>query len=106
MKSSKRKICQAVALIIPAIGASAATAQTPPSLLGGGSSLVAPAIGTEITTAYFPAADGTIKYYSVGSGKGQTAFLNNNPSQFNAGTVTVTGTVDFANSDAPLSSAQ
>ncbi|WP_346778754.1 substrate-binding domain-containing protein [Burkholderia sp. Ac-20353] len=47
-----------------------------------------------------------MKYYSVGSGKGQTAFLKNDPSQFNSGTITVTGTVDFANSDAPLSSAQ
>ncbi|MGK8779942.1 substrate-binding domain-containing protein [Burkholderia cenocepacia] len=106
MKSSKRKICQAVALIISALGASAAMAQTAPLLQGGGSSLVAPTIGTEILPANFPAADGTIKYYSVGSGKGQTAFLNNDPSQFNSGTVTVTGTVDFANSDAPLTSAQ
>ncbi|WP_114814335.1 substrate-binding domain-containing protein [Paraburkholderia kururiensis] len=104
MKSSKRKICQAITLVISALGASVAMAQTAPSLIGGGSSLVAPTIGTEISA--FPAADGTISYYSVGSGKGQTAFLNNDPSQFNSGTVTVTGTVDFANSDAPLSSAQ
>ncbi|MBN3791986.1 substrate-binding domain-containing protein [Burkholderia sp. Ac-20353] len=104
MKSSKRKICQAVALIISALGASAAMAQTAPSLLGGGSSLVNPTIQQEISV--FPAADGTVKYYSVGSGKGQTAFLKNDPSQFNSGTITVTGTVDFANSDAPLSSAQ
>ncbi|WP_323120569.1 substrate-binding domain-containing protein [Burkholderia alba] len=58
-------------------------------------------INSEI--AVFPAANGTATYYSVGSGKGQTAFLNNDPTQFGAG---VTGTVDFANSDAPLASSQ
>ncbi|RQS65153.1 phosphate ABC transporter substrate-binding protein [Burkholderia sp. Bp8963] len=101
MKSSKRKICQAVALIISALGASAAMAQTAPSLLGGGSSLVNPTIQQEISV--FPAADGTAKYYSVGSGTGQNAFLKNQPTSFGS---TVTGAVDFANSDAPLSSAQ
>nr|WP_175801240.1 substrate-binding domain-containing protein [Burkholderia anthina] len=110
MKSSKRKICQAVALIISAIGASAAMAQTPPSLLGGGSSLVAPTIGTEILPANFPVADGSIAYWSVGSGLGQTAFLTNDATKFTSvtggATVTASGTVDFANSDAPLSSAQ
>ncbi|WP_175834686.1 substrate-binding domain-containing protein [Burkholderia anthina] len=110
MKSSKRKICQAVALVVSAIGASAAMAQTPPSLLGGGSSLVYPMIRTEILPANFPAADGSIAYWSVGSGLGQTAFLTNNATKFTsvtASTVTIaSGTVDFANSDAPLSSAQ
>ncbi|PTB22441.1 phosphate ABC transporter substrate-binding protein [Trinickia symbiotica] len=101
MKSSKRKICQAITLVISALGASVAMAQTPPSLLGGGSSLVAPTIGSEISV--FPAADGTATYYSVGSGAGQSAFLNNQPSFFGS---TVTGTVDFANSDAPLSTSQ
>ncbi|GLU31845.1 substrate-binding domain-containing protein [Trinickia caryophylli] len=101
MKSRKHKICQAIALVISALGASAAMAQTAPALLGGGSSLVAPSIGSEISL--FPAADGTIRYFSVGSGAGQTAFLQNRASSLGS---TVTGTVDFANSDAALSTAQ
>jgi ABC-type phosphate transport system substrate-binding protein len=80
--------------------------------LGGGSSLVAPTIQSEISA--FPSTDGTAAYWSVGSGKGQTAFLNNDPTQFTSVTVsagttvtlTASGTVDFANSDAPLSASQ
>ncbi|KLU24871.1 phosphate ABC transporter substrate-binding protein [Caballeronia mineralivorans PML1(12)] len=101
MKSSKRKICQAVALVISALAASAAMAQTAPALLGGGSSLVAPTIGSEISV--FPSTDGTARYFSVGSGKGQTAFLKNDNTQFGTG---LTGAVDFANSDAPLLASQ
>jgi len=111
MKSSKRKVCQAVAVVLSALAASAAMAQTP-SLLGGGSSLVAPTIQSEISA--FPSTDGTAAYWSVGSGKGQAAFLNNDPTQFTSVTVsagttvtlTASGTVDFANSDAPLSASQ
>jgi phosphate transport system substrate-binding protein len=103
MKSSKRKICNAVALVLSALAASAAMAQSAPALLGGGSSLVAPTIATEILPAHFPTADGSIRYFSASSGVGQTAFLTNAPTQFGA---TVTGTVDFANSDAPLSASQ
>ncbi|CAM2152366.1 phosphate transport system substrate-binding protein [Pararobbsia alpina] len=103
MKSSKRKICQVVALVISSMGATMAMAGTP-SLLGGGSSLVAPTIQSEISA--FPAADGSVTYSSVGSGLGQTAFLSNSPSSLNSGTVTYTGTVDFANSDAGLSATQ
>ncbi|WP_408463668.1 substrate-binding domain-containing protein [Paraburkholderia fungorum] len=76
-------------------------AQTAPALVGGGSSLVAPSIGAEISI--FPAADGTASYASVGSGKGQTAFLNNDATQFSLASGTV---VNFANSDAALSSTQ
>ena len=100
MKSSKRKICSAVALVLSAMAASAAMAQTP-SLIGGGSSLVGPSINAEI--AIFPSSDGSITYFTSSSGVGQTAFLNNEASAFGA---TVTGTVDFANSDAALSASQ
>ncbi|CAB3643650.1 Alkaline phosphatase L [Paraburkholderia sediminicola] len=101
MKSSKRIVCQAVLAALSALAASAAMAQTVPALVGGGSSLVAPSIGAEISI--FPAADGTATYASVGSGKGQTAFLNNDATQFGLAAGKV---VHFANSDAALSSSQ
>lgn len=102
MKSSKRKISLAVALVISGFGvASAAMAQTAPSLLGGGSTLVQPTIGSE--SSLFPVADGSVTYFGVGSGAGQSAFLNNDSTQFSAG---LSATVDFANSDASLSTAQ
>lgn len=101
MKSSKRIVCQAVLAALSALAASAAMAQTAPALVGGGSSLVAPSIGAEISI--FPAADGTATYASVGSGKGQTAFLKNDATQFGLASGTV---VHFANSDAALSSSQ
>lgn len=47
MKFSKRKICTAVVFACTALGASAAMAQA--TIVGGGSSLVAPSIGLEIT---------------------------------------------------------
>ncbi|GAB7537874.1 alkaline phosphatase LapA [Burkholderia sp. 3C] len=72
-----------------------------PLIQGGGSSLVAPTIQSEITS--YGSNAGTFSYYSVGSGAGQTAFLTNAPSSL--GTA-VSGTVDFANSDAGLQSAQ
>lgn len=105
MKSSKRKICQVLALVISGMGASIAMAS--PVIQGGGSSLVAPTIGaignsaTEI--GLFGTSEGSFTYYSVGSGAGQNAFLNNQPTYFGT---TVTGTVDFANSDAALSASQ
>ncbi|WP_025102273.1 substrate-binding domain-containing protein, partial [Burkholderia sp. A1] len=99
MKSSKRKICQVLALVVSGLGATAAMAA--PVLQGGGSSLVAPTIGSEITQ--FGTSIGALTYFSVGSGAGQNAFLGNQPTFFGAG---VTGTVDFANSDAALLSAQ
>ncbi|KAG8148903.1 substrate-binding domain-containing protein [Burkholderia catarinensis] len=104
MKSSKRKICQVLALLVSGLGATAAMAA---DIHGGGSSLVAPTIGaigianTEINL--FGTAQGSFTYYSVGSGAGQNAFLNNQPTYFGS---TVTGTVHFANSDAALSTAQ
>ncbi|GAB7523314.1 substrate-binding domain-containing protein [Paraburkholderia sp. 2C] len=101
MKSSKRKISLAVALVISGFGAVAAAQAATPTLVGGGSTLVQPTIGSE--SAVFPVADGTVTYFGVGSGAGQTAFLNNDSTQFSAG---LHVTVDFANSDAPLSSAQ
>ncbi|WP_233834828.1 substrate-binding domain-containing protein [Paraburkholderia sp. ZP32-5] len=105
MKSNQRKICQALALLISAMGASAAMAG--PLVQGGGSSLVAPTIGLTASTlneiGLFGTTEATLTYYSVGSGAGQTAFLNNLPASFGAG---VTGTVDFANSDAALTTAQ
>ncbi|WP_175904120.1 substrate-binding domain-containing protein [Burkholderia seminalis] len=105
MKSSKRKICQVLALVVSGLGATAAMAS--PNVQGGGSSLVAPTIGaignaaTEI--GLFGTSEGSFTYFSVGSGAGQNAFLNNQPTFFGS---TVTGTVHFANSDAALSTAQ
>ncbi|MBN3724064.1 substrate-binding domain-containing protein [Burkholderia sp. Ac-20379] len=99
MKSSKRKICQVLALVVSGLGATAAMAG--PVVQGGGSSLVAPTINTEI--ANFSTSVGAFTYFSVGSGAGQNAFLQNQPTFFGAG---VTGTVDFANSDAALLSSQ
>jgi ABC-type phosphate transport system substrate-binding protein len=111
MKSSKRKISLAVVFVLSAFASAAAMAQTAPSLLGGGSSLVAPTIAVELSPTLFPSADGTGTYWSVGSGGGQTAFLNNDATKFtsilaNGTTITASGTVDFANSDAPLTTAQ
>ncbi|MGH8780551.1 substrate-binding domain-containing protein [Paraburkholderia sp.] len=96
MKFSKRKICTAVVFAFSALGASAAMAQA--TLVGGGSSLVAPSIGLEITQF-----GGGLSYASVGSGAGQKAFLNNDATQFGLAS---TVTVHFANSDAALSLTQ
>jgi phosphate transport system substrate-binding protein len=110
MKSSKRKICQVLALVVSGMGASLAMAAGP-LIQGGGSSLVAPTIGANAvgtTAAYgeiglYGTSNATFTYFSVGSGAGQNAFLNNQPTYLGAG---VTGTVDFANSDAALTTAQ
>ncbi len=101
MKSSKRKICQAVAVIFSAMAASAAMAQAVPVVIGGGSSLVFPSIQSEIAT--FGTSEGVLSYFSVGSGAGQNAFLNNDATQFGQ---PASATVDFANSDAALSATQ
>ena len=83
MKSSKRKICQVLALTISSIGASAAMAAGP-LVQGGGSSLVAPTIGavgkTGTEIGLFGTSEATFTYFSVGSGAGQNAFLSNAPS--------------------------
>ncbi|MBY8604480.1 substrate-binding domain-containing protein [Burkholderia arboris] len=106
MKSSKRKICQVLALVVSGMGASLAMAAGP-VIQGGGSSLVAPTIGSVSNPAseigLFGTSEGTFTYFSVGSGAGQNAFLNNQPTFFGAG---VSGTVHFANSDAALTTAQ
>ncbi|MBN3817569.1 phosphate ABC transporter substrate-binding protein [Paraburkholderia sp. Se-20369] len=106
MKSSKRKICQVLALVVSGMGASLAMAAGP-VIQGGGSSLVAPTIGSVSNPSseigLFGTSQATFTYFSVGSGAGQNAFLNNQPTFFGAG---VTGTVNFANSDAALSNAQ
>jgi phosphate transport system substrate-binding protein len=97
MKSSKRKISLAVAFVISGFGATAAMAQvvTTP-LLGGGSTLVQPTITQETTGL-------PVTYFGVGSGAGQTAFLTDSSTALGT---TAGQTVHFANSDAPLSSAQ
>ncbi|AOJ42384.1 phosphate ABC transporter substrate-binding protein [Burkholderia lata] len=100
-----RRVCQSIALAFSSLGGIAAMAS--PNVQGGGSSLVAPTIGAIGNTAteigLFGTAEGSFTYFSVGSGAGQNAFLNNQPTFFGS---TVTGTVHFANSDAALSSAQ
>ncbi|KVP71016.1 phosphate ABC transporter substrate-binding protein [Burkholderia ubonensis] len=105
MRLHQRKLCQIIALLVSGMGASAAMAVT--NVQGGGSSLVAPMIGLTGNPAtelgLFGTAEGSFTYYPFGSGAGQNAFLNNQPTFFGAG---VTGTVHFANSDAALSTAQ
>ncbi|KVC62297.1 phosphate ABC transporter substrate-binding protein [Burkholderia ubonensis] len=102
MRLHQRKLCQIIALLVSGAGISAATAAGP-VVQGSGSSLVAPMIGaignpaTEI--GLFGTSEGSFTYYSVGSGAGQNAFLNNQPMFLGAG---VSGTVHFANSDAAL----
>jgi phosphate transport system substrate-binding protein len=99
MNFNKRKSCIAAALVFSAIGASSAMAQT--VVLGGGSSLVGPSITKEISD--FGADTLALTYFITSSGTGQAAFLNDNPTTFNA---TLTGAVDYANSDAALSTTQ
>jgi ABC-type phosphate transport system substrate-binding protein len=105
MNSSKRKICQALTFVIASMGASAAIAG--PIVQGGGASLVAPMIGTTASTfseiGLFGTGEATLTYYSVGSGTGQNAFLNNQPTFFGG---TPTGAVDFVISDAALTTSQ
>ncbi|WP_174986823.1 substrate-binding domain-containing protein [Burkholderia lata] len=106
MNSIQRKICQALTLVVSGMSAEHAFAAGP-IIQGGGSSLVAPLLGSTANAAseigLFGTSEGTFTYYSVGSGAGQIAFLNNLPTFFGAG---VTGTVHFANSDAALTTAQ
>ncbi|MEN2472255.1 substrate-binding domain-containing protein [Burkholderia sp. GS2Y] len=106
MKSSKRKICQVLALVVSGMGASLAMAAGP-VIQGGGSSLVAPTIGSvsnpNSEIGLYTTNNATFTYYSVGSGAGQNGFLNNQPTYFGS---SVSGTVHFANSDAALTTAQ
>ncbi|RXV67606.1 phosphate ABC transporter substrate-binding protein [Burkholderia stabilis] len=106
MNSFKRKICQALTLVVSGMNAEHVFAAGP-IIQGGGSSLVAPLLGSTANPAteigLFGTSEGTFTYYSVGSGAGQYAFLNNQPTFFGAG---VTGAVHFANSDAALTTAQ
>ncbi|WP_420212265.1 substrate-binding domain-containing protein [Burkholderia aenigmatica] len=108
MKSSKRKICQVLALVVSGMGASVAMAAGP-LIQGGGSSLVAPTIGSASNPAseigLYTTNNATFTYFSVGSGAGQNAFLNNQPTYFGAGANT-TSAVYFANSDAALTGTQ
>lgn len=99
MNFNKRKSCIAAALVFSAISASSAMAQS--VVLGGGSSLVGPSITTEIGD--FGAGTLALTYFITSSGTGQNAFLNDNATFFNA---TLTGSVDYANSDAALSTTQ
>jgi phosphate transport system substrate-binding protein len=110
MKLNTRKTCIAAALALSAIGcASSAMAQ---SVLGGGSSLVGPSIQSEFANQFNPTPNpGTLTYFTTSSGVGQAAFFGNQATSFvsvtPAGvTVTASGTVDFANSDAALTSTQ
>ncbi|UTV56952.1 substrate-binding domain-containing protein [Burkholderia arboris] len=106
MNFIRRKICQALALVISGMSAEHAFAAGP-VIQGGGSSLVAPLLGSTANaateTGLFGTSEGTFTYYSVGSGAGQNAFLSNQPTFFGTG---VTGAVHFANSDAALTTAQ
>ncbi|MBN3838798.1 substrate-binding domain-containing protein [Burkholderia sp. Ac-20349] len=106
MKFSKRKICHILALVISGASTSLAIAAGP-VIQGGGSSLVAPMLGANSPASgeigLFGTSSATFTYFAVGSGAGQNAFLNNQPTFFGAG---VSGTVAFANSEAALTTAQ
>ncbi|HDR9583597.1 TPA: substrate-binding domain-containing protein [Burkholderia stabilis] len=108
MNLTKRAIYRILAGIIPIAGSSLAVAAGP-IVQGGGSSLVAPLFGNASNPAseigLFGTNGGTFTYYSVGSGAGQNAFLNNQPTFFGVGANT-TSAVYFANSDAALTTAQ
>ncbi|WP_423368255.1 substrate-binding domain-containing protein [Burkholderia sp. LMG 32019] len=108
MKFNKRKVCHILALVIPGASASLAIAAGP-VIQAGGSSLVAPLIGANSPASgeigLFGTSNATFTYFSVGSGAGQNAFLNNQPTFFRAGANTASA-VYFANSDAALTTAQ
>jgi phosphate transport system substrate-binding protein len=95
-----RCIARAAASLAALVTASATLAQTNSTVLGGGSSLVAPSITTEI--ADFGADPYSLTYLSANSNAGQTAFLRDSATYLNPD---ITGAVDFANSDPALSSA-
>lgn len=99
MQSTKRTLCRVLALVVSSLGATHGMAA--PVILGGGSSLIAPMINDEI--ALFGNGIGALTYFSFDSDAGQKAFLGNQPNFLN---FTLTGTVDFANSDAALASLQ
>ncbi len=99
MKLNTRKTCMAAALAF--VAASAASSAMAATLIGGGSSLVGPSIQKEIMM--FGASTDSLTYFIASSGVGQTAFLQNLPTVFLAG---LTGNVDFANSDAALTTPQ
>lgn len=101
MRLTKTKIGLAITFISSSLSAPRALAQTLPTLLGGGSTLVLPVIVSEMMI--FPAADATIAYFGASSGAGQSAFLNNDSAQLDAD---LHATVIFANSDATLSATQ
>jgi phosphate transport system substrate-binding protein len=96
MNFSKRKTCMAIGLAVSALGSAFPT--TAATLVGGGSSLVGPLINAEI--ALFGADPDSLTYYITSSGTGQTAFLSDNAFVLSSA---ASGTVYFANSDAPLS---
>lgn len=91
------------------LGVHAAMAQTT-TLNGGGSTLAQPTYDNSFTQYTNNNASTLFSYDGVGSGAGQTAFLNNDITQFNNsatqyGTI-VGSTVHFGASDAALTSAQ
>lgn len=106
MNLAKRAICRIFAGIIPIAGSSVAIAAGP-IIQGEGSSLVAPLIGANSPASgeigLYGTSNATFTYYSVGSGAGQNAFLNNPPTYFGAG---VSGAVHIAFSDTALTTAQ
>ncbi|GAB2916089.1 alkaline phosphatase LapA [Paraburkholderia jirisanensis] len=95
------KTYSAILLSLGMIAASAASAQTVPAIHGGGSSLVAPSINSEIVD--FGTTEAIFGYTTASSGVGQAAFLSNDPSQF---TLAAGTTIHFANSDAALLATQ
>jgi ABC-type phosphate transport system substrate-binding protein len=109
MNSKRHPISLATLLFLSSLGATSASAQTAPSLLIGGASMIAPLVSAEISLV--PTTNGTFTYFSVGSGAGETAFLNNDPTKFTSilptgVTLTASGAVDFVFSGIPLLSNQ
>ncbi|WP_246794578.1 PstS family phosphate ABC transporter substrate-binding protein [Burkholderia perseverans] len=101
MKLHPHKIASALLFGISALAAASAAVAAGPVIQGGGSSGVAPLLTQEIGN--FNPSIGAFTYFPVGSGAGENAFLNNQPALFGP---SVSGTVDFANSDAGLLGSQ
>ena len=107
---NRKNLACTVSAAALSIGVASAAMAATTTINGGGATLPQPTYTQEFTT--YTNAHPTIlfSYDGVGSGAGQTAFLNNDITQFNSpsnqyGTIVGT-TVDFGASDAFLSSTQ
>ena len=96
-------LLRAASAVALTAGISSAAFATGTVINGGGSSLVTPTYTAEFATYHASHPTVSFTYASVGSGAGQTGFLNNDATQFALAAGT---TVHFGASDAFLSSSQ